>query len=510
MKTMNRSFVSLMVASALAAAPAISHATNGMNIDGYGPIAASMGGASMAYDNGTAAMMNNPATLGMADEGQRFDIALGWLGPDVATTLPGMGTVTSGGDSYLMPAMGWSRKSGKLSYGIGMFSQGGMGAEYSGATAMGTAMDANMDGLAPAGFPATPVASGLAQRSEVGVGRIILPITYDVSDKVTIGGSIDYVWAGMDIQMVMGGYQFMDFMPTMYNPLATNSIGSASGTMIDGVAGAMAGGAFSDINYAYFNFSDSSDFTGSANGDGWGAKLGFTYKASDRLTLGATYHTETDLDDLTDNGATLTMNVDLTPAGMVMLAGAPAGTPAMTGVPMSMTGSISVNDFQWPATLALGAAYQVNDRFMLTADVRHISWSEVMDAFRMTFVADNTPANGMFAGATMNMVMNQDWDDQTVVQIGGEYKPNDTWTLRGGLSVSSNPIPSANMNPLFPAIIEDHVSVGVGYNLSDASEINFSYTRAAGLTQTNTNPLMMGVTTRHDQDNWQIMYSHRF
>ena len=38
-------------------------ATNGMNLEGYGPIATGMGGASMAYDNGTAAMMNNPATL---------------------------------------------------------------------------------------------------------------------------------------------------------------------------------------------------------------------------------------------------------------------------------------------------------------------------------------------------------------------------------------------------------------------------------------------------------------
>ena len=43
------------------------HATNGMNMEGYGPIAAAMGGASMAYDNGTAAMMNNPATIGLMD-----------------------------------------------------------------------------------------------------------------------------------------------------------------------------------------------------------------------------------------------------------------------------------------------------------------------------------------------------------------------------------------------------------------------------------------------------------
>ncbi len=39
-------------------------ATNGMNLEGFGPVALGMGGSSFAYDNGTAATMNNPATIG--------------------------------------------------------------------------------------------------------------------------------------------------------------------------------------------------------------------------------------------------------------------------------------------------------------------------------------------------------------------------------------------------------------------------------------------------------------
>ena len=59
------------------------HATNGMNLEGYGPIATGMGGASMAYDNGTAAMMNNPATLSLMDSNARLDVAFGTLGPNI-------------------------------------------------------------------------------------------------------------------------------------------------------------------------------------------------------------------------------------------------------------------------------------------------------------------------------------------------------------------------------------------------------------------------------------------
>ncbi len=66
--------------------PALVWATNGMNMEGYGPIATGMGGASFAYDNGTAAVMNNPATLGLMGKGSRLDVALGFLGPDVTST----------------------------------------------------------------------------------------------------------------------------------------------------------------------------------------------------------------------------------------------------------------------------------------------------------------------------------------------------------------------------------------------------------------------------------------
>lgn len=60
-----------VVASLFAAGVMVSplaYATNGMNLAGYGPVSESMGGVSMAYDNGTAAVINNPATLGFRHE----------------------------------------------------------------------------------------------------------------------------------------------------------------------------------------------------------------------------------------------------------------------------------------------------------------------------------------------------------------------------------------------------------------------------------------------------------
>ncbi|HTY04146.1 MAG TPA: aromatic hydrocarbon degradation protein, partial [Rhodocyclaceae bacterium] len=66
------------IAALLSAAGIVSpaFATNGMDLEGYGAVATAMGGASMAYDNGAGAMMNNPATLGLMGQGSGIGVAL--------------------------------------------------------------------------------------------------------------------------------------------------------------------------------------------------------------------------------------------------------------------------------------------------------------------------------------------------------------------------------------------------------------------------------------------------
>src|SRR5512140_1776966 len=76
-----------LAALLLAGLPAL-RATNGMDMEGYGPVATAMGGASMAYDNGTAAVINNPATLSLMPTDDRLDLAFGVLVPKITATAP--------------------------------------------------------------------------------------------------------------------------------------------------------------------------------------------------------------------------------------------------------------------------------------------------------------------------------------------------------------------------------------------------------------------------------------
>ncbi|MBI3187664.1 MAG: outer membrane protein transport protein [Gammaproteobacteria bacterium] len=466
----NKTLIAASISSVLAA-PAV-YATNGMNIEGYGPIAAGMGGASMAYENGSAATMNNPATLGLMTDGQsRLEVALGFLGPDV-TAIAGPMEAKSGGDAYYMPAVGWTKKEGKLSYGVGMFAQGGMGTEY----------EANS--FLAAG-------TGEAVRSEVGVGRLLAPIAYNVNDTLTIGGTVDFVWAGMDLKMAMTGSDFMMFVPAFGGGGPTYP-GIASGTMVDGLAAAVGGGQITGVNWVRFDFSNTNDFTGEATSTGYGGKIGFVAKEG-KLTIGGTYHFKTSLADMEANGATLSMNVN-----GPMVGGGPATVP--------ITGTVKVVDFQWPATLGVGLSYQATDKVMVAVDVKQIMWSDVMDSFRMSFTADNVVSNGSFAGASMDLEMYQNWKDQTAIQFGAAYKMDDALTLRAGMNVANNPVPDAYMNPLFPAIEENHVTAGVGYKIGDNQGVDFALMHALDVTQDGGS----GVTVTHSQLSWQLMYTMNF
>jgi long-chain fatty acid transport protein len=369
------------------AAPSLALATNGMLMEGYGPIAAGMGGAAMAYDNGTAALANNPATLGLMAEGSRIDVMVGHVGPDVSA--PGtMGA--SSADAFYMPAIGYVKKQGNLTYGAGIYGQGGMGTEY-----------ANGD------------------MAQVGVGRVIFPLAYNVNERFNVGGSIDIVWAGMDL--VVTGFGI--------------------------------------------DFEDDSDYTGKAKGYSVAAKLGFTFKLDEALTLGGVYQSAANLPDLEGGG-------------------------------------YEVDGFDMPAVVALGLAWQANDRLMLAADVKNVLWDSSMNT-----VTIHSPMG--FAAP-----FQQDWDNQLVVALGLSYRFNEAFTGRLGYNHGKNPIPDQFVSYLWPAIEEDHYTVGFGYAFSKQSQVNFALSYAPEVSVTGTGPAMPfgngGMVIEHSQTNWQLMYSYTF
>jgi len=448
MKQVRKSAATLVLFALLCSLSLVpaAHATNGMNMEGYGPIATGMGGASMAYDNGTAAMMNNPATLSLMESKARLDLAIGFLAPDITSSAPGAPDAKSSADLFMMPAFGYARKSGDLVYGLGIFAQGGMGAEY--------AADSFL------AFGSNDVV-----RSELGVGRLIIPVSYNVNKDFAIGGSIDYVWATLDLKLALPGAQF--------------------GGLVTGCSGAVCPGlpALGGAPWVRLDFSGGGDFNGAAKGTGFAGKIGATYKINPAISVGAVYHSKTSLSDLeTDSGG-----ASLSAAGSGVIG----------------SGKIKVVDFQWPETYGIGVAWKANKELMIVADIKQIKWKSVMKDFKMTYEGPVAPAPG---SNTINFAFPQNWKNQTAYELGAAYMFSPEFVGRIGLNIANNPIPNDDLFYLFPAIEQDHYTLGLGYAFSKASSIDFSFAYAPEIKRT----AGSGVTTTHSQMNEQLMFSYRF
>lgn len=445
--TLSKKFFALTPLCALLAAGS-AQATNGMLMEGYGPISTGMGGASQAFDHGTAAMAQNPATLALGSAEARLDLAVGFLGPKVTSSMPGMPDAPSGGTSYMMPAVGYTARSGALTYGVGMFAQGGMGTEYAASTFLAAG-------------------SGEPVRSELGIGSVILPIAYQVNSNVNVGATLDYMWSGLDLLMAASPAQLGGMMT------------GGSGVL----GGAMAGGALNSATWARVNFTDDNKFSGAAKATGWSGKIGGTVKAGKDLTLGASYRFKSALDDMKTeaSGASMTAN---------------PGGGAQT---FADKGRMTIVNFQMPAVLAIGMSWQAQPALQIAVDVKSIGWADVMKSLKMRY-----DSSGM--GGSVSFELPQNWKDQTVVNMGLAYKANEQMTLRAGLNLADNPIPDAMVNPLFPATVKNHFTLGLGYRLSAGSEFNAALAYAPSTTVTNG----MGVSTSHSQSNIQLMFTQRF
>jgi long-chain fatty acid transport protein len=287
-------------------------------------------------------------------------------------------------------------------------------------------------------------------------------------------------------------------------------IGTASGSLVTAF-GQMyepfGGTGISQLYHAYFDFSNSSAFTGQAKGYGFAGKIGAVYQVTPELAVGGTYHSKTALGDLETDDAEMSMAVNVDPG---IFQGTPTGNYVDMNIPV--TGKITVKDFEWPATFGIGAAYKPSAKLMLVMDVKYIQWSDVMEKFNMVFTADNTPENGGFANLELDAAIFQNWEDQTVISVGGAYQVTDPLTVRAGFNTSANPVPDNCLNALFPAIVESHLTLGGGYQFNQTSSVDVSMTLAFETEQTNpgVGTTIPPVTASHSQLNWMVMYSHRF
>jgi long-chain fatty acid transport protein len=236
-------------------------------------------------------------------------------------------------------------------------------------------------------------------------------------------------------------------------------------------------GGYADMKFSLFPEFASGLDAEDMSSFGLAARIGAHYKVNDMVSLGIQYTSETSMD--MDGG-----NVDI-------------NFGAMGGV---QNYDAEMKDFGWPQEVELGIALQAMPQLLLAFDAKWIGWSSTMDVVTLVGTNPDIPAP-----PSVEVPFNMNWDDQWVFAIGGEYVVNAQNSIRLGYNYGKSPVPDMNLSPLFPAIVEHHVTVGYGYTATKWA-FDFAYEHAFENTQTNNNPNPMenpfgpGTSVSHSQN----------
>lgn len=156
-------------------------------------------------------------------------------------------------------------------------------------------------------------------------------------------------------------------------------------------------------------------------GDGWGAgyNLGILFKATERISFGATYRSHVDVDV----------------EGKVRFSGV---EPLLEQL-FPPTGGEA--DIRLPAQATAGIAVRVIDPMIMEAGVRWEDW-ESTEELKIDF---DTPVFGQ-----SDEVIPRNWKSTWTFNLGGQYRFNEMFALNAGYLYGQNAVPGNTFEPLIP------------------------------------------------------------
>jgi long-chain fatty acid transport protein len=177
---------------------------------------------------------------------------------------------------------------------------------------------------------------------------------------------------------------------------------------------------------------------------GYGLQVGVLYRIDDVWSLGASYATKQDFDAFEWNSQVANPNL-----------------------PTFGQARRITFDLDSPATAAVGLAVTPNARLSVALDAKWVNYADA-DGF------------GGFGTDAMGNATGLGWEDIAVYSLGVQYRPTARLALRLGFNRAENPIPDelTFFNVVAPAIFEDHVSAGLGFQLYENLDLNLGYYKA--------------------------------
>ncbi len=419
------------------------HATVGYFSLGYGAKSSGMAGATVAAPQDAMAGALNPA--GIAWVGERIDLSLRAFSPSREASL---GTSRLSGKFdvsdksaktwFFIPSGGLTKKiTDNLWFGLTVYGNGGMNTSYSrniydeSSAVLGAYANAGGSSSGASAAANVPVGtrSGTSGTGELGVDMaqmIIAPtLSFKIHSKHSIG--VSALLAAQSFE-AKGLGNFQCFSPSAFanNPSACSPGGHGAAT-----PGFVSSRQLAD------------------NGRDWsygiGVRIGWISELHSMVTLGGSLSSKIYMTEFKDYQELF----------------AEAG------------------GFDIPAQFQVGIALKPIEPLQVTFDYQRIFYSDVKSIGNAgpipspsgpTMAAGSGPLgarNGLGFG----------WKDINIYRIGTLFKYDDHFSIRAGYSWNDSPISDNQLlfNILAPAVIKSHITVGLSYSLTPASELHLTY-----------------------------------
>ncbi len=175
--------------------------------------------------------------------------------------------------------------------------------------------------------------------------------------------------------------------------------------------------------------------------------FGILYRASRRVSWGASYHTASTVQSRGDaNG---NAQQQFSSLGLPFRSDFHYGAQVETRLPRSV---------------ATHADWFANSRTRLGVQATWVSWADAFDKLRVTLRDGNNADINAFTGSTtLTDSVPLSWKNQWVTRVGVERGIREYGSLRAGYSHATNPVPSSTLTPLTASIFGNSISAGYGY-----------------------------------------------
>ena len=220
-------------------------------------------------------------------------------------------------------------------------------------------------------------------------------------------------------------------------------------------------------------------------GVGVGINLGVVWQPIPPLTLGFSYRSPVKVDFEGDLRATGVPGLGVVMAQFADADEYPAAKTAAEWLIEHRPGTLKQDaktTIKFPEIVDFSLSYDLDSQWTVLANATWTRWSR-LERFKITGhggvsgqnISDIVSVSNGVAGGNVVAWVPQNWSNVWSLSLGGHYRLNEKWLLRGGYAMDKSPTNDGTRSARIPDNDRQWLTVGARYNFNETYSADFAY-----------------------------------